>query len=64
MKTNHIGRRLVSLHSIPSLLAVLVILAVEIGFGMSMVSRLGQTSSAGTPNPPEGMSVNVSGFEP
>ena len=64
MKTNHVGRRLVSIHSLPSLLAVIVILAVEIGFGMLMVSRLGQTSSAGTPNPPEGMSVNVSDFQP
>ncbi|HXP62472.1 MAG TPA: hypothetical protein VN829_18380 [Dongiaceae bacterium] len=64
MKTNQLGRQFASLHSLASFLAVLLILAVEISLGMSMVSRLGHTSSTRTPTPPEGLSVNVSGFEP
>ena len=46
MKTNHSARQIVKVRSAISLLAVLVILAAELGLGVSMVSRLGQTSSA------------------
>jgi len=64
MKTNHLGRQFGRIRPLLSFLAVLVILAVEIGLGISVVSRLGQTSSARTLTSPEAMSVDVSGFEP
>jgi hypothetical protein len=57
MKTNHIARQIVRIRSVLSVVAVVVLLAVEIGLGASMVSRLGQTSSARTPT---AASVNVS----
>jgi hypothetical protein len=59
MKTNCIARQIVRIRSVLSFLAVLVILAVEIGLGVSMVSRLGQTSYAQTPAQAEGMNVSL-----
>lgn len=59
MKTNHNARQIVRIRSAMSLLAVLVILAVELGLGVSMVSRLGQTSSARTQPQAESMNVSI-----
>jgi hypothetical protein len=62
MKTNHIARQIVRIPFVLSFVAVVVILAVEIGLGASMVSRLGQTSSARTPTQAASMNVSIGDF--
>jgi hypothetical protein len=59
MKTNQIARKIVKIRFVLSFAAVLAILAVEIGLGASMVSRLGQTSSARTPAQAPSMNVSI-----
>ena len=58
MKTNRIARRMVRIRFVLTYLAVLAMVAVEIGLGALMVSKLGQTSSARAPQA-EGMNVSL-----
>jgi len=59
MKTNRAARRIVRIRLSLALLAVITILAVEIGMGASMVFGLGQTSSPRTATQAESLNVGV-----
>ena len=59
MKNNNLARLVVRVRLVASFLAVVVILAAEIGLGGSMVCRLGHTSTTRTPTQTQSVKVNI-----